>query len=56
MGWIDDDGTLRVDTTSHTSSTDGNSTIQLTDKWKQYVITWTAGGNVSGTKSLIVCR
>lgn len=56
MGWINADGTLITDTSSHTSLTDGHSTIQLTDSWKQYVITWTAGANVSGVKNLLVCR
>ncbi len=56
MGWIDDDGTLRVDNTSHTSSTDGNSSIQLTSEWKRYVVTWTVYCNDGWNKNLLIGR
>ncbi len=56
MGWIQDDGTLMVDQESHTSSTDGRSSIELTSEWKRYVITWTVYCNDGLDKELLIGR
>lgn len=56
MGWIKPDGTLELDQGSANSSTDGNTTINLTNEWTKYVITWTAFCTGGNKKSLLVAR
>lgn len=57
MGWIKPDGTLELDESNNTSSTDGNTPIKLTSEWTKYIITWTALCGSEGTKkNMIIAR